>query len=87
MHRTTDRFWTSFARLPKPVQKVARGNFELLKENPAHPSLRFKKVAEFWSARNGLNYRALAVEDGRDFIWVWIGPHDEYRRMIRQEGT
>ena len=46
MHRTTARFWTSFARLPEAVQRVARQNFELLKENPAHPSLHFKKVGK-----------------------------------------
>jgi len=86
MHRTTARFWTFFARLPEAVQKVARQNFELLKENPAHPSLHFKKVGKLWSARVGINHRALAVEDGSEFIWVWIGPHDEYKRLIKQQG-
>jgi len=86
MHRTTARFWTCLARLPEPVQRVARQNFDLLKENPAHPSLRFKKVGKLWSARVGINYRTLAVEDGADFIWVWIGPHDEYQRLIKQQG-
>ena len=86
MHRTTARFWTSFARLPEPVQTVARKNFELLKENPAHPSLQFKKIGNFWSARVGINYRSLAVEDGEDFICVWIGRHDEYQRLIKQQG-
>ncbi len=33
-----------------------------------------------------MNHRALAVEDGNDFIWVWIGIHDEYERMIREKG-
>ena len=51
--------------------------------NPQHPSLRFKKVGTFWSARVGLTHRALAVEDEDGFIWVWIGTHDEYQRMIR----
>jgi hypothetical protein len=86
MHRATARFWTRFARLPETVQKVARQNFELLKENPAHPSLHFKKVGKLWSVRAGINHRALAVEDGADFIWVWIGPHDEYQRLIKQQG-
>lgn len=27
-------------------------------------------------AQIGLSYRALAVEDGEDTIWVWIGNHD-----------
>jgi hypothetical protein len=86
MHRTTARFWSSLARLPEPVQRWARQNFELLKENPAHPSLHFKKIGNLWSARVGINYRAVAVEDSADFIWVWIGPHDEYQRMIKQQG-
>ncbi|MDZ7718883.1 MAG: hypothetical protein U5K72_08715 [Balneolaceae bacterium] len=63
---------------------MAKQNFELLKANPRHPSLHFKKVGNFWSARVGINYRALAVEDGNDFIWVWIGTHDEYERMIKE---
>jgi len=86
MHRTTARFWTSFARLPEAAQRVARQNFELLKENRAHPSLHFKKVGKLWSVRVGINHRALAVEDGADFIWVWVGPHDEYKRLIEQQG-
>ena len=84
MHRTTARFWTSFGRLPEGVQRAARQNFELLKENPAHPSLHFKKIGALRSARVGLNHRALAVEDSGDYIWVWIGPHDEYQRLIKQ---
>jgi hypothetical protein len=70
----------------KPSKKVARRNFDLLKDNPAHPSLHFKKVGKLWSARAGPHHRALAVEDGADFIWVWIGPHDEYERLIKQQG-
>jgi hypothetical protein len=85
MHRTSTRFWTLFARLPEVVQKVARQNFELLKDNPSHPSLHFKKVGKLWSVRAGINHRALAVEDGAGFIWVWIGPHDEYMRQIKQQ--
>ncbi len=82
MHRTTPQFWNLFYQLPESVQNLARKNFELLKQNPRHPSLHFKKVGHFWSARVGLNHRALAVEDGDDFIWVWIGQHDEYDRLV-----
>jgi len=83
MHRTTKRFWRCFNRLDESVQKVARQNFQLLRTNPRHPSLHFKKVGKFWSVRAGIAHRALALEDGEDFIWVWIGSHDEYDRMIR----
>lgn len=84
MHRTTRRFWKSFDGLPQSVQRIAKRNFELLKANPSHPSLHFKRVGKLWSVRVGMNHRALAVEDGDDFIWVWIGTHDEYERMIKE---
>ena len=82
MHRTTPQFRRNFERLPASVQRTARRNFRLLTENPRHPSLRFGKVGKFWSARVGLAYRALAVEDGDGFIWVWIGPHADYDRIL-----
>ncbi|MCY3863668.1 MAG: hypothetical protein OXG67_17150 [bacterium] len=82
MHRTTPRFWTYFEQLPDSAQRAARRNFRLLTENPRHPSLRFKKVGKFWSVRVGVDCRALAVDDDGDFIWVWIGTHDEYDRLV-----
>ena len=82
MHRTTPKFWERFEGLGEDVQKLARKNFALLKNNPKHPSLHFKKVGEYWSARVGLYYRVLAVEDGDDFVWVWIGSHAEYDKLI-----
>lgn len=83
MHRTTPQFWKRFDALPKEVQELARKNFELLKRDPRHPSLQFKRLGEHWSARVGLHYRALAVEDGSDFVWVWIGTHAEYDKVIQ----
>ena len=84
MHRTTDRFWKCFEKLSVSIQKRLEQSFQLLKRNPCHPSLNFKKIGKFWSARAGISHRALAVEDGKDFTWVWIGTHDEYERMIRK---
>lgn len=83
MHRTTNRFWKCYGRLPEPVQKIAKKNFDLLKANPSHPSLYLKKAGKFWSVRIGLHHRALAIEDGEDFIWVWIGTHGEYEGMVK----
>ena len=82
MHRATRRFWENFDRLAEDIQNIARKNYALLKVNPRHPSLQFKKLGKFWSARVGLSHRALAIEDGEGFLWVWIGPHDEYERLI-----
>lgn len=83
MHKATQRFWDRLENLPATVQSVARKNFELLKENPQHPSLHFKTVGRFWSARIGLHYRALAIQDDENFIWVWIGTHDEYDQLVK----
>ncbi len=83
MHKATQRFWTALENLPASVQNTARKNFELLKDNPKHPSLHFKKVGRFWSARVGIHYRALAVKDDEDFIWVWIGNHSDYDQIVK----
>lgn len=85
MNRATERFWKRYDRLPAEVRELADKAFGLLQANPKHPSLQFKKVGGFWSARVGLAHRALAIEDGEDHIWVWIGTHDEYERIIGRQ--
>jgi len=82
IHQTTQRFWECYRALPVQIRELADKNFSLLRENPRHPSLHFKKVGHFWSARVGSGHRALAVTDGQGLIWVWIGTHDEYERLI-----
>ncbi len=84
MHQTTNRFWKCLEKLPESVQDTSKQSFQLLKANPWYPSLHFKKVGKFWSARAGINHRALAIEDGEDYIWVWIGSHSEYERMLKE---
>lgn len=83
MHRTSKRFWKHFDQLNDEIQTLAKNNFELLKKDSRHPSLHFKKVGKFWSVRIRLNHRALAVEDQEDFIWVWIGSHNEYDKLLK----
>lgn len=55
-------FWECFEKVPKIIQDLANKNFDLLKNDPRHPSLRLKKVGRYWSVRIGKRYRALAVE-------------------------
>ena len=64
------------------IQVLADKNFALLKADPMHPSLRFKKAGRFRSARVGLRYRALAVELENGLLWFWIGTHADYDRML-----
>lgn len=44
--RTTRSFRTAFATLPAEIQIQARRTYSLFRTDPAHPSLRFKKVAQ-----------------------------------------
>jgi hypothetical protein len=64
------------------TRQLARKNFRLWLRNPRHPSIHFKKVGKFWSARVGDNYRALATINGDQVEWFWIGSHDEYETII-----
>ena len=82
MHRATPQFWARSALLPQSVQESVRRNFPKLKADPRCPSLRLKKVGDYWSVWISRSQRALAVEDGEDFICVWIGGHEEYYRVI-----
>lgn len=84
MHRTTQQYWVRYRALPQEIRERADKCFELLKSNPRHPSLQFKKIGAYWSVRVDLIYRAVAVQDGNDFIWVWIGSHNEYDKILKK---
>ena len=84
--RTTRRFREAYGRLPEHVHRRAREAFRRFKDNPSHPSLRFKQVhatQPIYSARVGLGYRALAVMDGEVVVWFWIGTHAEFDQLLR----
>ena len=85
-HFANRKFWESYDRLPQNLRSLADKNYALLKENPRHPSLQFKKVGRLWSVRIGLDYRALAVEADDGLVWFWIGSHAEYIERIKSEG-
>jgi hypothetical protein len=84
-HRATSRFWRCYKGLPRDVQRLADRGYARLKTNPNHPSLHFKKVGQFWSARVGLHYRAVAVDAGEDLAWFWIGSHADYDKLLGQK--
>jgi hypothetical protein len=80
-HSASSRFWERYAALSDDVRALADKSFEVLKSNPRHPSLHFKKLGKFWSARVGLHHRALAIEVEGGMLWIWIGTHAEYDRL------
>lgn len=83
--KATSRFWRCYSELPEHVQKLARKNYELWKNDHQHPSLMFKKLkgdgdARF-SVRIGDHYRAIGQVVGDTVEWVWIGSHEDYNRI------
>ena len=60
-----------------------RERSDLRELNRHHPSLQFKQVGKFWSARVGIHHRALALEIDDGYLWVWVGSHADYDKLIR----
>ncbi|HYY99081.1 MAG TPA: hypothetical protein VE642_10845 [Pyrinomonadaceae bacterium] len=69
-------------RLPADVRDLADKNFQLLKADPRHPSLRFKKIDRLWSVRVGAHYRALGLDRPEGVVWLWIGSHADYDKLL-----
>jgi hypothetical protein len=84
-HFALPRFWLHYRQLPKKVQKLADKGYALLKSDPHHPSLHFKKVGgnkQLWSVRVGHHYRALGMDKPEGVVWFWIGAHAEYDKLL-----
>ncbi len=84
-HLTLPRFWRQYHMLPEAVRDLADKNYELLKADPYHPSLHFKKVGrtkQLWSVRVGTHHRALGMAKPEGVLWFWIGPHAEYDKLL-----
>lgn len=84
----TRRFWSYFSILPVPIQQLAVKNYRLWIENPSHPSLHFRRLQgsqDRFTIRVGDHYRALGRARDETILWVWIGTHAEYDRLLRSE--
>ena len=82
---TTEEFRALLTAAPAALQAKAQSAYRLWSDNPAHPSLRFKKVHDklpIYSVRIDLDWRALGVKKEGAVIWFWIGPHGEYERLL-----
>ena len=87
LHRAGAEFWQEYRKLSQGIRARADKQFSLLKINPSHPSLQFKKLGdrhgqEIWSARVTLSYRALAIKRSDGYLWFWIGDHRTYDALI-----
>jgi hypothetical protein len=81
-HFASPRFWKCYNQLPAKARALADKNFQLLKADPKHPSLHFKKIDRLWSVRVGTHYRALGLDKSEGIVWFWIGSHAEYDKLV-----
>jgi hypothetical protein len=82
-HFASPSFWETYHGLPVSIQELADRSFDLLKENPNHPSLHLKSVGKYWSVRVGRKYRALGFETETGLLWFWIGSHSDYDQLVK----
>ncbi len=78
-------FWKCYRRLPADAQKVARRAYCVFGDNPAHPGLRFERLASdsrLWSVRVTRDYRAVGVREKNSIVWFWVGTHEEFDRKF-----
>jgi hypothetical protein len=81
----TEDFWKLYHGLPPQIRNAAQNSFQKFLENPAHPSLqleRLKSDSRAWSVRVTRNYRAVARRYDDDWLWFWIGSHEEFDRRF-----
>ncbi len=81
-HFASPQFWRCYRQLPAEVRALADKNFQLLKADPRHPSLHFKRIGRLWSARVGARHRALGLDRPEGVIWFWIGSHADYDKLL-----
>ncbi|ROZ63124.1 hypothetical protein EEB15_30225 [Ramlibacter sp. WS9] len=83
---TTEKFRLLFASAPSERQMRIKDAYRLWKDNPAHPSLRFKKIharLPIYSVRVDLDWRAVGVLQDDTLVWFWVGPHPQYEALLR----
>ncbi|OGZ78195.1 MAG: hypothetical protein A2528_03835 [Candidatus Staskawiczbacteria bacterium RIFOXYD2_FULL_37_9] len=78
---TTEDFEKDYSSLPKEIQKKAKRQENIFKNNPFYPSLRTEKLTpksrEAWSFRVDKKYRIIFRFLGENkIVFIAIGPHD-----------
>jgi hypothetical protein len=83
---TTEKFRLLLASATSERQARIKDAYRLWKENPGHPSLRFKKVHSrlpIYSVRVDLDWRAVGILKDETLVWFWVGPHSQYEALLK----
>jgi hypothetical protein len=84
---TSERFRKLLTELPKQVRIQAKEVYKQFAKDPFYPSLHFKRVHSIkpiYSVRINIDYRALGILSENEIIWFWIGPHEEYDKLLHR---
>lgn len=77
----SDRFKKEYVALSESIQRRAAKQFQLLVQNPMHPSLRTRKIAghgSIWEARVTRAYRFTFTIEKDHYVLRRIGTHEIY---------
>jgi hypothetical protein len=84
--RTRPSFWRAYSALDSVSRDAARRAYARFAEDPAHPSLRLKKLGGYghiWSVRVNEQYRAVGERRGDTIWWAWIGTHSDFDKLFK----
>lgn len=84
---TTKRFRDCYAVLPEHIQLLTSRNYKMWLKDSSHPSLHYKQVhttKPVFSARVGISFRVLGIQQNDEMIWFWIGSHSDYDKLLKQ---
>lgn len=84
--RTTKRFRKLLTDLPPHVQKQAREAYIAWADDPWQPKLQFKQIhgsRPIFSARIGIDWRAVCIRSDDNALWYFIGSHADYDKLIK----
>jgi hypothetical protein len=83
---TTGQFRELYIKAPIERRLKIRRAYQLWRDHPSHPSLRFKKIhatLPIDSVRVDLDWRAIGVLRNGTLIWFWVGSHKAHEALFR----
>lgn len=89
MHlEATETFIRLYKKLPKEIQEQVKKSLTLLVQNPTHPSLRHRKMAEqtsIYELSVSMHYRITYEKSGDTAILRKVGTHDILKQPSSNE--
>ncbi len=83
--KASRQFRKLYLKLSPEVRREADRAYKMFRVNPAHPGLQFKQIeghSNIYSARVGLRHRALGAFHAGVIVWIWIGTHGDYDKLV-----